>query len=346
MATTTKANTFTAGTTILSADVNENFDDIYNDYNGNITNANVSASAAIVDTKLAQITTGSKVSGLALTALGDIPTQTETTKNSLNIVNDSNTSGGLAVFSSNSSSTLSRTLVAITNDNTAASQAAGLTIQQDATTDSFLITHTAVTGIAFKITASQTTANVGDVTANSLTTGVAFDLNSSTTAMTGIGRMFFSDHTGTGSVSGIINEFETAATDETILLQASTTSALTGTILNVTSTAVATGTLLRAGDADALTSGKIVDFESNSSDTSARNLVTINNDNTAAVSANPLRIQQDAEFIFADFVGSSGATSLDAVSTLNTSGATTDHIRIRVNGVDAWIAVSTATPSA
>lgn len=38
-----------------------------------ITNAKVSASAAIVDTKLAQITTASKVSGAAITSLGSVP---------------------------------------------------------------------------------------------------------------------------------------------------------------------------------------------------------------------------------------------------------------------------------
>lgn len=59
-------NTFTSGTTILSAAVNSNFTTIYNDYNGNITNANIASGAAIVDTKLAQITTGSKVNLTAL----------------------------------------------------------------------------------------------------------------------------------------------------------------------------------------------------------------------------------------------------------------------------------------
>jgi hypothetical protein len=53
--------------------VNADFDTIYNDYNGNITNDNISGSAGIVDTKLAQISTASKVSGAALTALGNTP---------------------------------------------------------------------------------------------------------------------------------------------------------------------------------------------------------------------------------------------------------------------------------
>ena len=76
MATISKPNTFSAGATIVASEHNDNFDTIYNDYNGNITNANLSASAAIVDTKLAQLTTASKVnlSALVITsqAAGDI----------------------------------------------------------------------------------------------------------------------------------------------------------------------------------------------------------------------------------------------------------------------------------
>jgi hypothetical protein len=68
-----KPNTFSAGTTILSAQVNANFDTIFSDYNGNIDYTNLDAAANIPDTMLSQITTGSKVSGLALTALASTP---------------------------------------------------------------------------------------------------------------------------------------------------------------------------------------------------------------------------------------------------------------------------------
>jgi len=61
-----KPNTFTAGNTILATEHNANFDTIYNDYNGNITNVNLSGAAGITDANLAQITTASKVSGAAL----------------------------------------------------------------------------------------------------------------------------------------------------------------------------------------------------------------------------------------------------------------------------------------
>lgn len=73
MALTTKPNTFSTGATIVASEHNDNFDTLYNDYNGNITNVNLSASAAIVDTKFAQIITAGKVSGTALTGLANIP---------------------------------------------------------------------------------------------------------------------------------------------------------------------------------------------------------------------------------------------------------------------------------
>ncbi len=61
MALISKPFTFSAGATIVASEHNSNNDTIYNSYNGNISNANIGASAGIVDTKLAQITTASKV---------------------------------------------------------------------------------------------------------------------------------------------------------------------------------------------------------------------------------------------------------------------------------------------
>lgn len=73
MATITKTNTFTNGATIIASEHNTNFDTIYNEFNGNIDNANLKSSAAIVDTKLEQITTAGKVSGVSITLLTSLP---------------------------------------------------------------------------------------------------------------------------------------------------------------------------------------------------------------------------------------------------------------------------------
>ena len=268
MATITKNHTFTAGTTILSAEVNANFDTIYNDYNGGITNANISGSAAIADSKLAQITTASKVSGAALTSLTSIPTQTATTA------------------------------------------------------DSFQLTN------------------------NSITTGRAVIFDSSTTVLTGAGRMLLVDHVGTSTISGVIAEIATSAVDETVLARLTASGALTGVMLDITGSALTTGTILDIGDADSLTTGKICNFVSDSASTAARSMVLIDSTNTASVNEVPLTINQDSPFVFADFTGTAGATTTDPISTHNTSGAVTDHIRIRVNGTDAWIPISTNTPGA
>lgn len=64
---------YVAGTTITASAVNTNENTIFNDYNGNVTNANIASGAAIADSKLATISTAGKVSGAAFTSLSSIP---------------------------------------------------------------------------------------------------------------------------------------------------------------------------------------------------------------------------------------------------------------------------------
>lgn len=73
MALISKDFTFSTGATIVAAQFNTNFDTLFNSINGNLNNANIIANANIADTKLAQITTPSKVDGTALTGLDGIP---------------------------------------------------------------------------------------------------------------------------------------------------------------------------------------------------------------------------------------------------------------------------------
>lgn len=55
MSTITKPYTFASGAVIYAAEHNSNFDTIYTDYNGGITNANISATAAIAYSKLSGV---------------------------------------------------------------------------------------------------------------------------------------------------------------------------------------------------------------------------------------------------------------------------------------------------
>lgn len=95
MSIVSKPNTFSPGATIVAAEHNDNFNTIYNEFNGNISNGNISnsasisysklalnnsivnsdisSSASISDSKLGQITTASKVSGSAITNIDSIP---------------------------------------------------------------------------------------------------------------------------------------------------------------------------------------------------------------------------------------------------------------------------------
>ena len=68
MALVTKSFTFVDAAVILASEHNTNFDTLYNLVNGALDNANLAAGAAIVDTKLAQITTANKVHTSALVA--------------------------------------------------------------------------------------------------------------------------------------------------------------------------------------------------------------------------------------------------------------------------------------
>jgi len=52
MANITKTYTFSAGSTIIASEHNTNFDTIYNEFNGSISNVNISGSAAIAYSKL------------------------------------------------------------------------------------------------------------------------------------------------------------------------------------------------------------------------------------------------------------------------------------------------------
>lgn len=52
MGTITRPNSFVAGNTIIASEVNSDFNTIYNEFNGNIENANVKSSAAIAASKI------------------------------------------------------------------------------------------------------------------------------------------------------------------------------------------------------------------------------------------------------------------------------------------------------
>jgi hypothetical protein len=88
-------------------------------------------------------------------------------------------------------------------------------------------------------------------------------------------------------------------------------------ILDLVSTATTTGNVIDIGDADALTTGSILNLVSNSADTNTRNLAFIHNQNTAATAATALKLQQDAarKALFIDQNGNGNSIEIDSEAT-------------------------------
>ena len=66
--------------------------------------------------------------------------------------------------------------------------------------------------------AMTTGTGVNIANLDALTTGLGLNVESGATAITGVGRIFISDHTGTASSTGVLNEFKSAANDNSTVL--------------------------------------------------------------------------------------------------------------------------------
>lgn len=167
--------------------------------------------------------------------------------------------GSLTITDADDAATLS-----ITN-NTATSASvfvfAGSGVFTGSTTTSFMtITPSGMTtGTAVYLpVAAMTTGKAVHVVANAVTTGVAVHIASSvgSTTLTGAGRLFKVDHTGTATGTGILSEFNSAATDETVITKITASAALAlGAALQVSVSSMTTGTAIKVADLDAITTG-------------------------------------------------------------------------------------------
>lgn len=227
------------------------------------------------------------IGGSSVVALGDI-TSSSTSATAFTVTNSGvyTGTGGVVAIVANSATTPT-SIMAITAN--ALTSGGGLVITSTGT----MVT----TGSLLTLTANSATTAAGilRVNANALTSGIAAVITSSATAITGAGRLLRVDHTGATGTSAILSEFASAATDETVILKVTASAALAaGVAFQVSGASVTTGSLISAADANALTTGSIAAFKSNSSDATARNLVSIHNDHASAVGAVPLQITQDA----------------------------------------------------
>ena len=177
---------------------------------------------------------------------------------------------------------------------------------------------------------SETTTNVLVITNNTaLTTGKLFSLSSSATAITG-GRLFLSNHTGATGTSAILNEFKSAANDETIILQVTATAALAlGAALVVSAASMTTGAAFQATDNTSLTSGILLSLASSATAITGAGRMIYSNHTGATTSTGILNefvtSASDGTTLF-KLTGSSLTTSTSGVFLLAAAGLTTGKL--------------------
>jgi len=190
----------------------------------------------------------------------DIESNTMTTGKIFNIDNaNALTTGKILYLYSNSSQTDARNLVEITNDSSLATSAVCLKIQQDAPAYAISVSTANTTWGA----ASVAQASVA-IAASSLTTGRAFTVYSN------------SSDTNTRHIASIINDNALATGATCLKIQQDSDHFAIWAV------------------GDNLVDGPFIQFQSDSADASARELIVIKNDNVAATGTVPLKIQQDA----------------------------------------------------
>ena len=195
------------------------------------------------------------------------------------------------------------------------------------------VTSADVDQIAIDVDAEQSSANVVDIDANSLTTGRAIDVTGN--ALTDGSLMLLnsaSDSTSTRVLFKVTNDHASATGTTAICAQSDAGRGLfidsnladggyaleidsehttantakiasavtTGTILDIQAEAITTGKVINIYD-DSLQTGSVLYIDSDSAHTGNRNIVSIINNNATATGAIPLHVKQDSTNIAGKF---------------------------------------------
>lgn len=200
---------------------------------------------------------------------------------------------------------------------------AGITQKTDSGKTAVSITAEDVDQIALSITASQTTADVVDIVADSVSTAKVLDISAD--ALTTGSAIYVdsnSGDTGTRSIVEIIQNHASAVGSTALTVQAdagkgifiNTDLAAGGPALEIdaeqVSTTVvdfnfdaATTSTAMSISADGLVTGTAFKIDSDSSDTGTRNIVEIIQNHASATAAIPLKVTNDSTNVVAQFVG-------------------------------------------
>lgn len=355
------ANALATGTRILRIQQEADSIALFLDQNGNGTTLHIDAEATTADCFL--FSSPKQTSGFIL----NIPTA------------DALTTGKIINAVSNSADTGTRSLVLVHNKNALATGATVLEIRQDAAQRALFIDQNGNSESIFIDSESTTAATILFLSPTN-TTSFVFDCSSSDNLTTGgLARLWSNSADTNGRDLVTIANFNSLATgarclslrqdaaNEVLFIESNAngtsleiqSSATTAGVVTLNNAGTTTGNILSIQAADALTTGSIAQFISNSSSASARDLVFIKNTNSLATDARCLQLEQNAANImmlmdhkgtvagssYINFQATTAANTTNPISTLTTSGATTHHIQIEINGTKAWIPVSTNNPS-
>ena len=157
------------------------------------------------------------------------------------------------------------------------------------TTSAFSVfTNNVTTGtvLYLPVTGVTTGKGINLIGTTALTTGILLNVESGTTgtSLATTGRMVYVNHTGTTTNSGILSEFASAATDESVILKVTASGALAlGTMLALSGSGVTTGFGITLADLDGLTSGIGVHIASSATAiTGAGRLLYVNHTGTTS----------------------------------------------------------------
>ena len=109
-------------------------------------------------------------------------------------------------------------------------------------------------GTLLKLSGSSVTTGNGMTIADldSLTDGYGVHVASAATAITSTGHLLFVNHSGATTTSGVLSEFKTAATDETVVVKVTTAAMINGVGLSIVgTTGMTSGSLLRVASSTA-----------------------------------------------------------------------------------------------
>ncbi len=246
---------------------------------------------------------------------------TSQTTGTIIAVNSANslTTGGIAAFLSNSADATARNLFFIRNQNAGATGANLIGLQQDAnaSTMTFNSSATSQSVLSFNTTGQTTGTIININAANSLTTGGILNL-SSNSADNGSRNLVNIQNQNTGATGTTVLSITQGAARQAVNINQNGN----GQAISVNAAGVTNQAVIQINGANALTTGTLINGNSNSADTSFRNLVFFQNQNALAVNATVLSVQQDAAGTGVNLSQNGNGTALN----INASGVTTGSV--------------------